>query len=105
LLIFLSGDVSAYGLISVAVLIGRPRGATGRTFRAPFYPVLPILCVLFTALAVAADWMDPDAGRPSTILLSSLFLLALAYYYARLRNRSASWLADAHGDRRLEQPD
>ncbi len=87
LLIFLSGDVSAYGLISVAILLGRPRGTTGRHFRAPCYPALPIFCVIFTALAVAADWMDPDAGRPSTILLSSLFALALVYYFARLRGR------------------
>jgi amino acid transporter len=92
LLIFLSGDVSAYGLISVAILLGRPRGATGKHFRAPLFPVLPVFCVIFTALAVAADWMDPDAGRPSTILLSSLFALALLYYFARLRNRPAAWL-------------
>jgi amino acid transporter len=92
LLIFLSGDVSAYGLISVAILLGRPRGTTGEHFRAPFFPVLPMFCVIFTALAVAADWMDPDAGRPSTILLSSLFALALVYYFARLRDRPAAWL-------------
>jgi L-asparagine transporter-like permease len=96
LLVFLSGDVSAYGLISVAILLGRPRGATGQHFRAPFFPALPILCVIFTALAVAADWMDPDAGRPSTILLGGLFVLALAYYFARLRDRPATWLAASH---------
>ncbi len=92
LLIFLSGDVSAYGLISVAILVGRPRGATGTHFRAPLFPALPLFCVIFTALAVAADWMDPDAGRPSTILLASLFALALVYYFARLRDRPAAWL-------------
>ncbi len=96
LLVFLSGDVSAYGLISVAILLGRPRGETGQHFRAPFFPALPILCVIFTALAVAADWMDPDAGRPSTILLGSLFALALVYYFARLRDRPATWLAASH---------
>jgi fructoselysine transporter len=95
LLIFLSGDVSAYGLISLAILHGRPRGATGRHFRAPLFPALPLFCVIFTGLAVAADWMDPDAGRPSTILLSSLFALALVYYFVRLRDRPASWLGGA----------
>jgi amino acid transporter len=102
LLIFLSGDVSAYGLISIAVLVGRPRRATGRHFRAPFYPLLPVLCVIFTALAVVADWMDPDAGRPSTILLSGLFLLALGYYYLRLRHRPATWLGGAIPDKNAE---
>ncbi len=98
LLIFLSGDVSAYALISVAILLGRPRNATGRHFSAPCYPALPLFCVIFAALAVAADWMDPDAGRPSTILLGSLFALALLYYFARLRDRPASWLPAAAAD-------
>jgi amino acid transporter len=96
LLIFLSGDVSAYALISTAVLLGRPRGKLGRHFRAPVYPALPLFCAAFTALAVAADWMDPDAGRPSTILLVSLFALALLYYFVRLRDRPATWLPSPH---------
>jgi amino acid transporter len=96
LVIFLSGDVSAYALISVAILLGRPRDSVGRHFRAPCYPALPLFCVMFTALAVAADWMDPDAGRPSTILLSGLFALALLYYFARLRGRPATWLPSPH---------
>lgn len=93
LLIFLSGDVSAYGLISIALLVGRPRGLLGRHYRSPFFPVLPLFCAVFTGLAVFADWMDPDAGRPSTIFLTSLFLLALGYYYLSLRHRPASWLS------------
>jgi len=97
LLILLSGDVSAYALISVAILLGRPRDSVGRHFRAPFFPALPLFCVSFTALAVVADWMDPDAGRPSTILLGSLFLLALLYYFLRLRGRPATWLPNPHG--------
>jgi fructoselysine transporter len=105
LLIFLSGDVSAYALISVAVLVGRPRRVTGHHFRAPFFPALPVFCVIFTGLAVAADWMDPDAGRPSTILLSSLFLLALGYYYLRLRHRSATWLAATGADQIVQDPE
>jgi amino acid transporter len=101
LLIFLSGDVSAYGLISVAVLVGRRRGVTGLHYRAPWFPALPIFCALFTLLAVAADWMDPDAGRPSTILLSTLFLIALSYYFARLRKRPPAWLAAPAGDEKF----
>jgi L-asparagine transporter-like permease len=93
LLIYLSGDVSAYGLISIALLVGRPRGLLGTHYRSPFFPVLPLFCVVFTALAVVADWMDPDAGRPSTILLTSVFLLALGYYYLNLRHRPATWLS------------
>lgn len=93
LLIYLSGDVSAYGLISIALLVGRPRGLLGTHYRSPFFPILPLFCVVFTALAVVADWMDPDAGRPSTILLTSVFLLALGYYYLNLRHRPETWLS------------
>jgi amino acid transporter len=91
LLIYLSGDVSAYGLISVALLSGRPRGLLGRHYRSPLFPVLPLFCLVFTGLAVFADWMDPDAGRPSTILLTSVFLIALGYYCLVLRRRPATW--------------
>jgi hypothetical protein len=35
--------------------------------------------------------MDPDAGRPSTILLTSVFLIALGYYCLVLRRRPATW--------------
>lgn len=95
LLIYLSGDVSAYGLIAIALLVGRSRGLLGVHYRSPFFPVLPVFCVVFTGLAVAADWMDPDAGRPSTILLAGVFLLALGYYYVILRHRPATWLSAA----------
>jgi len=95
LLIYLSGDVSAYGLISIALLVGRPRGLLGTQYRSPFFPVLPVFCVVFTALAVVADWMDPDAGRPSTMLLTAVFLLALGYYWLNLRHRPATWLSAA----------
>jgi L-asparagine transporter-like permease len=64
----------------------------GTHYRSPFFPVLPLFCLAFTALAVFADWMDPDAGRPSTILLTSVFLVALGYYYFNLRHRPANWL-------------
>jgi amino acid transporter len=93
LLIYLSGDVSAYGLIAVAVLVGRPRGLLGAHYRSPFFPILPLFCAVFTGLAVVADWMDPDAGRPSTILLTSVFVLALGYYHLNLRRRPANWLS------------
>jgi amino acid transporter len=105
LVILLSGDVSAYALISVAILLGRRRDTLGRHFRAPCYPALPMFCVTFTAFAVVADWMDPDAGRPSTILLGGLFALALLYYFARLRGRPATWLPAPHPPAALSDAD
>ena len=91
ILILVSGNVSDYLLISLAVMRGRKRGLTGTTWRAPLHPMVPIFGLTVTALSVAADWLDPDAGRPSIILLTSLFLGALAYYYFRLRQVSRGW--------------
>lgn len=91
LLILLSGNVSDYLLISIAVLVGRRKGTTGRNYRAPLHPFIPIFGLGVTAMAIVADWLDPDAGRPSTILLIGLFVGALVYYHFRLRQVSKGW--------------
>jgi fructoselysine transporter len=91
ILILVSGNVSDYLLISLAVLRGRKRGQTGQTWRAPLHPMVPIFGLTVTAFSVAADWLDPDAGRPSIVLLTALFLGAMAYYHFRLRQVSKTW--------------
>jgi amino acid transporter len=95
LLILLSGNVSDFLLISIALLVGRRHGATGRFWGAPLHPMVPIFGLTVTALSVLADWLDPDAGRPSIVLLTGLFLGALAYYHFRLRQVSKAWLVCA----------
>jgi amino acid transporter len=92
LLILLSGNVSDYLLISIAIFVGRRKGMTGRFYKAP-YPFVPVFGLCVTGAAIVADWMDPDAGRPSIILLISLFVGALAYYRIRERQVSKGWLA------------
>jgi hypothetical protein len=52
---------------------------------------VPIFGLTVTAFSIIADWMDPDAGRPSIIILISLFLGALAYYHFRLRQAAKTW--------------
>jgi amino acid transporter len=91
LLILLAGNVSDYLLISIAVLVGRKTARTGARFRIPGHPVLPIFGLLVTALSMAADAFDPDAGRPSIVLLTGLFLGALLYFQLRLRDVSRRW--------------
>jgi amino acid transporter len=105
LLILISGNVSDYLLVSAAILIGRRQGRTGAFFRAPLHPLVPIFGLAVTAMAVAADWLDPDAGRPSVILLVSLFLAALAYYHFRLRQVSKGWLIVGEGIEALAAAD
>jgi amino acid transporter len=91
ILVLISGNVSDYLLISLALFVGRRKGLTGRDFRAPAHPFVPIFGLTVTALSIVADWLDKDAGRPSIVLLMGLFLGALAYYHFRLRQASANW--------------
>ena len=95
ILILVSGNVSDYLLISLAVLRGRKRGQTGLNWRAPLHPFVPLFGLAVTAFSVVADWLDPDAGRPSIVLLTGLFLGALAYYHFRLRQVSKGWAIGA----------
>jgi amino acid transporter len=91
ILILISGNVADYLLISLALFVGRRRGLTGKDYRAPLHPLIPIFGLTVTALSIVADWLDPDAGRPSIIILISLFLGALAYYHFRLRQSAKDW--------------
>jgi len=91
ILILLSGDVSQYILLAVAIWVGRRTGATGRWFRAPLHPAIPALSLVFGLFALAMDWLDPDAGRPSTILLSGIFFFGLVYYAVRLKSVGKAW--------------
>ena len=101
ILILISGDVSANILMAVGVMIARPRGQTGTWFRAPLHPLIPVLSLAYGIFAVVMDWLDPDAGRPSTILLCSLFLLGLFYYRFNLRSSPKASMIEAV-DRDLE---
>jgi amino acid transporter len=102
LLILISGNVSDYILISIAIFVGRRRRVVGRDFRAPLHPMVPIFGLTVAAFSIVADWMDQDAGRPSMILLVGLFFGALAYYHFRLRQVSRTWQV---GGAALEVPE
>ena len=49
--------------------------------------LVPLFGLVVWGASVAADYLDPAAGRPSMILLSAVFLAAVAYYVLRLRRR------------------
>lgn len=97
ILILLSGNVSDYLLISIAIFVGRRKKITGQFFKAPLHPMVPVFGLSVTAMSILADWFDPDAGRPSVLLLIGLFLAALAYYHFRLRQVSKGWLIMGEG--------
>ncbi len=104
LVILISGNVSDYLLIAIAIFIGRSSGATGQDFRAPLHPMIPVFALVVTALSIVADALDKDAGRPSIILLVTLFLGALAYYHFRLRAVSKGWLMLSEGMEAMGTP-
>ena len=94
LLVFISGlIVYAFALVSLAVLIGRIRGQTGSPglWRSWLYPLAPILGLALALAFAAADWADPDAGRPSLVILGFLLLAALAWYRFVLSRRPGGW--------------
>ncbi|MGH8297090.1 MAG: APC family permease [Steroidobacteraceae bacterium] len=94
LLVFMSGlVVYALALVSISVLVGRIRGQTGGPgfWRSPLYPLMPLLGLALALAFAGADWRDPDAGRPSLLILGGLLVAALAWYYFVLRRRPGGW--------------
>jgi len=86
LLILSSGqNIFEYLLMAIAILIGRRAGTTGVRFRAPLHPLIPLFAIVAIVGFVIADWLDPDAGRPSLLVLGALFVGSLAYDWARNR--------------------
>ena len=80
LLIIISGNVSDYILVALAVWAGRRTGMTGRFFTVPLHPLVPLLGLLGGAGAIYSDWADIAAGRPSIVLLLGVFSAAVLYY-------------------------
>jgi amino acid transporter len=94
LLIFLTGLlVYGWGLVCLAVLIGRRRGLTGGPgyWRSPCFPLAPILGLGLAVMFTGADLADPTAGRPSLILLGLAALASVLWYFLVLRRRPGGW--------------
>jgi amino acid transporter len=96
LIIILSGEVFSTLLISLAVLGGRRRGRVGEFFRSPLFPLAPLFGLIVWAGSVASDYLDPKAGRPSMILLATVFAAAVLYYVLKLR--PAGWAVQSASD-------
>jgi len=90
LLVFLSGLlVYGWSLVCLAVLIGRLKGLTGANgyWRSPLFPLAPVVGLGMAVVFAIADLLDPDAGRPSLLLLGVVVAAALAWYQFVLRRR------------------
>jgi len=87
LLIFTTGLlVYGWSLVCLAVLVGRRRGLTGGVgyWRAWGHPVAPVLGLLMAGVFAAADWADPEAGRPSLLIMGVVAATAVLWQRFRL---------------------
>jgi amino acid transporter len=94
LLVFMTGLlVYGWSLVCLAVLVGRRKGLTGQPgyWRAPLYPLFPILGLGMAAVFTVSDLLDADAGRPSLLLLGVVVLAALAWNQFVLKRRAGGW--------------
>jgi amino acid transporter len=94
LLIFMTGLlVYGWGLICLAVLVGRRKGLTGGPghWRSPLYPLAPLLGLAMAAVFTVADLADPEAGRPSLLLMGVVVAAAAAWSRFVLARRPGGW--------------
>jgi amino acid transporter len=85
--------VYTWSLVCLAVLIGRRKGLTGGAgyWRSPLYPLAPVTGLALAAAFMIADLADPDAGRPSMILLGLVVVAALLWNHFVLQRRPGGW--------------
>lgn len=105
LVVFVAGFVPyVLTLVSLSVLLGRHKGLTGQAgcWRAPLHPTAPILGLCAAAVLFAADLMDADAGRPSTILLGGAIAAALMWHRFVLARRPGGWAPSLHEESRTQ---
>jgi amino acid transporter len=90
LLAFMSGlIVYGWGLVCLAVLVGRRKGLTGGPglWRAPLHPLAPLLGLLMAVGFAVANLADATAGRPSLIILGMVIAAATIWYHLVLKKR------------------
>lgn len=84
-------NIPEYAMLALALLIGRRTGRCGGQFQTPFHPLIPVFGLIVTGMMIVADWADKDAGRPSLVLVSVIFVASLAYYRFRMRHPERGW--------------
>jgi len=71
---------------------GRNSGRTGqRSYRAPFYPILPIVGGLVVVGEIVVLWLDAEMGRKFLFVCAGVYVLAFLYYRFVLMRRAGGW--------------
>ncbi len=90
-----SGASLGYGLLALAVIVGRRNGATSRSHaRMPWHPLGPIVVILTAIGLFAAGLADPGPGRVGVLVTLGVMSAGALYYLLVLRGTS-TW---AHHD-------
>jgi amino acid transporter len=83
-----TGTAVIYGVLCLAVLMGRRTGVTDHGFhRSPFHPWLPLATLAALAGVLYADWIDPDEGRPGLLIAVGVSAAFALYYAIGVRGR------------------
>jgi amino acid transporter len=94
LLVFAAGTTApVLTLASLAVIVGRRKGLTGRAeyWRSWLFPLAPVLGLVISAIFLLANLLDPDAGRPGVLILMVIMASGTAWYAFVLRRRPGGW--------------
>lgn len=92
-ILLLSGNYTIISLFYTwGVFAGRSSGRTGiGTYRTPAYPLIPALGVVIVIGEIIVLWIDPETGRKSLLICSTMYLLAYCYYRFVLMRRPGGW--------------
>ena len=94
LLVFAAGTTAPIlALVSLAVIVGRRKGLTGRSgyWRSWLFPLAPVLGLVISAIFLVTDLLDPDAGRPGVLILIIMMAAGAIWYAFVLRRRPGGW--------------
>ena len=94
LLLVLNGMnvVAIYISLCLALIVGRMTGSSAHAhYRAPLYPLGPVVVLVALAGVIAANWADPDVGRPSLIVTVGELVVFGAYYLFMRRRGALAW--------------
>ena len=93
-ILLLSGNYTIISLFYTwGVFAGRSSGRTGiGTYRTPAFPLIPALGVVIVIGEIIVLWIDPETGRKSLLICSTMYLLAYCYYRFVLMRRPGGWM-------------
>jgi len=108
LLLVLNGMnvVAIYISLCAAVIVGRVTCASAHApYKSPLFPLAPAVGLVALVGVVAANWGDPDIGRPSLIATVAVMVLFGAYYVVRRRTGGLAWALSGPEPSPLLTPD